>query len=70
MRGVIDFDDLAGFIKDGNDTIWFVQNLQLTAVGEGSGQAKADGSKYSLVLTAEESHLAWETDQTVLDSVK
>lgn len=62
--------DLAGFVKDANDVVWYFEYLQLTATGEGSGTAKADGSKYSLAFTAESTHPIWQTDQTVLDSVK
>jgi hypothetical protein len=40
--------------------------LQVTAYGEGSGTARADGSKYSLVLTAENESLAYEVDPTII----
>lgn len=49
--------DLAIIIEDGNGLFWF-QGLQnganLTVMGEGSGAAKADGSKYSLTFLSEE----------------
>lgn len=45
--------DLGGLVKDANGVYWMFKNLQLTAVGDGSGTAKADGSKYSVTLTSE-----------------
>lgn len=45
--------DLVVIVKDANDTYWVFEDMQLTASGEGSGQAKADGSKYSLTLVGE-----------------
>ena len=52
--------DLTCIVKDGNGLYWIFDNMQLTAVGEGSGTAKADGSKYSLTLTGEATEYAWE----------
>ena len=51
---------LAVFIQDANDKYWYFENVQLTATGEGSGTARADGSKYSVTLLAEADHLAYE----------
>ena len=51
---------LAVFIQDANDKYWYFENVQLTATGEGSGTARADGSKYSITLLAESDHLAYE----------
>jgi hypothetical protein len=58
---------LAVFIQDANDKYWYFENVQLTATGEGSGTARADGSKYSITLLAESEHLAYEvnSDQIV-----
>ena len=53
---------LAVFIQDANDKYWYFEDVQLSAVGEGSGTARADGSKYSVTLLSEASHLAWEID--------
>lgn len=50
---------LDALIKDANGNYWFIPELQLTATGEGSGTAKADGSKYSVTLTAENEFLAY-----------
>ena len=51
---------LSALIEDANGKYWYFENLQLTATGEGSGQARADGSKYSVTLLAEAEHLAYE----------
>lgn len=45
--------DLTCIVKDANDTYWVFELMQITSSGEGSGQAKADGSKYSLTLVGE-----------------
>lgn len=51
---------LAVFVLDANGKYWYFENAQLTATGEGSGTARADGSKYSITLLAESDHLAYE----------
>ena len=51
---------LAVFVEDANGKFWYFENVQLTATGEGSGTARADGSKYSITLLAESDHLAYE----------
>ena len=51
---------LSAIIQDANEVYWYFENLQLTATGEGSGTARADGSKYSVTLLAESEHLAYE----------
>lgn len=58
--------DLSVVVLDGNGKYWYFENVQVTAYGEGSGTTKADGSKYSLVLTAESEHLAYEVDDAVI----
>jgi hypothetical protein len=58
--------DLSVVVLDGNGKYWYFENVQVTAYGEGSGTTKADGSKYSLVLTAESEHLAYEVDDSVI----
>ena len=57
---------LAVFIQDANDRYWYFDNVQLTATGEGSGTARADGSKYSITLLAEAEHLAYEVTNTLI----
>lgn len=51
---------LAGVVLDANGKYWYFPYLQLTAVGEGSGTARADGSKYTVTLVAENENLALE----------
>lgn len=58
--------DLAVIVKDANGKYWYFPYAQVTAVGEGSGTAKADGSKYSVVLTAENEFLAKEVDSAII----
>ena len=57
---------LAIIIKDGNNKYWYFPYCQLTASGEGSGQAKADGSKYSVTFVAENEALAYVVDSTII----
>ena len=51
---------LAAVVLDANGKYWYFPYMQLTATGEGSGTARADGSKYSVTLLAEADHLAYE----------
>ena len=57
---------LAVFVLDANGKYWYFENVQLTATGEGSGTARADGSKYSITLLAEADHLAYEVTNTLI----
>ena len=57
---------LAVFIQDANDKYWYFENAQLSATGEGSGTARADGSKYSITLLSEAEHLSYEILSTVI----
>ena len=57
---------LAAVVLDANGKYWYFENLQLTATGEGSGTARADGSKYSITLLAESEHLAYEIDAAIV----
>jgi hypothetical protein len=57
---------LAIILKDGNGKYWYFPYCQLTAGGEGSGQAKADGSKYSVTFVAENEQYAYEVDSTII----
>ena len=58
--------DLALVVGDANGTYWYFPNAQLTAVSEGSGTAKADGSKYSVTFVAEYASLAYEVDPAIV----
>ena len=51
---------LNAIVKDMNGKYWYFPFLQLSAVGEGSGTTRADGSKYSVTLIAENDFLAYE----------
>jgi hypothetical protein len=58
--------DLAVIIKDANGKYWYFPFAQLTATAEGSGTAKADGSKYSVTFVAENEFLAKEVDSAII----
>ena len=60
---------LSAIVLDANGLYWFFQDLQLTATGEGSGTARADGSKYSVTLLAEADHLAWGITEAAVNGV-
>jgi hypothetical protein len=57
---------LSGIVQDSNGLYWFFPYLQLTATGDGSGTARADGSKYSITLLAENEFLALEIQDAVV----
>lgn len=56
---------LAALVKDANGKYWYFSMLQLSSTGEGSGTAKADGSKYSVVLVGETNDYASEVDEAL-----
>jgi hypothetical protein len=60
---------LSALVLDANEKYWYFENLQLTATGEGSGTARADGSKYSVTLLAEANFLASEITSGAVASV-
>ena len=51
---------LAVVVLDANGRYWYFPYMQMTATGEGSGVARADGSKYTVTLVAENESLAVE----------
>ena len=61
--------DLALVVGDANGKYWYFPKAQLTAVAEGSGTAKADGSKYSITFVAENEALAFEVDATLIPDI-
>jgi len=61
--------DLAVVGKDGNDKYWYFKNARVSAVGEGSGTAKTDGSKYSVTLVADIDTLAPEVDSAIIEAL-
>jgi len=54
---------LGALVLDSNGLYWLFEELQLSATGEGSGTARADGSKYSVTLMAENLNLAGEVSE-------
>jgi len=60
---------LVAIVKDMNGKYWYFPQLQLTATGEGSGVTRADGSKYSVTLTAEVEFLAYEIEASAVTAV-
>jgi len=64
--------DLFIILKDANGLYWvqgLVNGSNLTAQGEGSGAAKADGSKYSLAFLSEEAEQMPEIDPSILGAI-
>jgi hypothetical protein len=61
--------DLALVVGDANGKYWYFPYAQLTAVTEGSGTAKADGSKYSVTFVSEAEQLAYEVDATIIPDI-
>lgn len=51
---------LTAIVLDANGKYWYFPYLQVSATGEGSGVSRADGSKYSVTLVAENEYLAYE----------
>ena len=60
---------LAGIVMDANGKYWYFPYLQVSATGEGSGTTRADGSKYSVTLVAENEFLAMEVDPAIIDGL-
>lgn len=60
---------LNAIVKDMNGKYWFFPFLQLSAVGEGSGTARADGSKYSVTLISEDDFLSYEIEESAVTAV-
>lgn len=61
--------DLALVVGDANGKFWYFANAQLTAVAEGSGTSKADGSKYSITFVAEAEQLAYEVVPSLIPDI-
>ena len=55
---------LTAVVLDANGLYWYFPYLQVTGVAEGSGTARADGSKYAVTLLSENEYLAYEVDMT------
>lgn len=52
-------------VGDANGKFWYFPYAQLTASGEGSGTARADGSKYTVTLVAENDFFAYEVPSAI-----
>jgi hypothetical protein len=61
--------DLALVVGDANGKYWYFPTAQLTAVAEGSGTSKADGSKYSISFISENENLAYEVDAAIIPNI-
>lgn len=61
---------LAIIVEDGNGKYWYLPYMQLTTTAEGSGQARADGSKYSVIFVGENPTLAYEVDSAVIATIE
>ena len=64
--------DLKIIVKDGNGLYWYVgyaNSANLTALGEGSGTAKGDGSKYALNFESEEPELMYEVNSSIISTL-
>lgn len=64
--------DLYLILLDANGNYWFQgysNYANLTAFGEGSGAAKADGSKYSLTFISEEPELMYTVDPSIITAI-
>ena len=60
---------LNAIVLDANGKYWYFPFMQLTGAAEGSGTARADGSKYSVTLTAENDFLAYEVTEAAVELV-
>ena len=60
--------DLFIVLKDANGLYWAFENMQLSAVAEGSGTAKADGSKYNVTFVGEAVEYAFEASLATLQT--
>lgn len=60
---------LAIIIKDANGLYWYFPYMQLSATGEGSGTAKADGSKYSVTFVGQSEQLAYEVSAATVAAI-
>ncbi len=64
--------DVKLILLDFNGLYWYMgyeNSANLTLIGEGSGSAKADGSKYSLTFLAEETQLMPEVSSGIISGI-
>jgi hypothetical protein len=60
---------LAAIVLDANGIYWYFPYLQVTGVAEGSGVARADGSKYAVTLVGENEYLAYTIDPAIIPAL-
>ena len=60
---------LAAIVLDANGIYWYFPYLQVTGVAEGSGVARADGSKYQVTLLSENEYLAYTIDPAIIPAL-
>jgi hypothetical protein len=60
---------LTAIVLDANGIYWYFPYLQVTGVAEGSGTARADGSKYAVTLVGENEYLAYTIDPTIIPAL-
>ena len=60
---------LAAIVLDANGIYWYFPYLQVTGVAEGSGVARADGSKYAVTLLSENEYLAYTIDPAIIPAL-
>ena len=60
---------LTAIVLDANGIYWYFPYLQVTGVAEGSGQARADGSKYAVTLLSENEYLAYTIDPAIIPAL-
>lgn len=56
-------------IGDANGKYWYFPYAQVTAIGEGSGTARADGSKYSVSFVSEMDTLEYEVPMSIYSAL-
>jgi hypothetical protein len=57
-------------IEDANGIFWLFEYMQMNAAGDGSGTARADGSKYSISFTGEANNFAYVVDSAIIPNLE
>ena len=60
---------LTAIVLDANGIYWYFPYLQVTGVAEGSGTARADGSKYAVTLISENEYLSYTIDPAIIPAL-
>jgi len=56
-------------VKDANSNWWYFPYMQLLSAGGGSGKNRGDGSKYDLVFQGDDSILAKQTTEAIVNAM-